>query len=124
MMLKTPVEIRDFPKALTAVDNDILNHVLHGLKNCHSLRSCTWTRDGSLNSDVLKALQGCDNLRHLEFNGHNEGHYDARLLPGFTKLERILIIMPSQAVISQLSPWFTNTGSTLRSFTLICKVYL
>ncbi|KJA23909.1 hypothetical protein HYPSUDRAFT_66002 [Hypholoma sublateritium FD-334 SS-4] len=115
------LEIRDFPKALTAVDNDILNHVLHGLKNCHNLRSCTWTRDGSLNSDVLKTLQSCDNLRDLEFNGHNEGHYDARLLPGFTKLERILIIMPSQAVISQLSPWFTESGSMLRSFTLICK---
>lgn len=115
-------EIRDFPKTLTAVDNEILSHVLQGLKNCCNLKSCTWTRDGSLNSDVLKALQHCRNLRDLEFNGHNEGNYDARVLLGFRKLERILIIMPSQAVVSQLSPWLSITGSTLRSFTLICKV--
>ncbi|KAF9484062.1 hypothetical protein BDN70DRAFT_872961 [Pholiota conissans] len=115
------LEIRDFPKAITAVDNDILNLVLRGLKNCVNLTSCIWTRDGSLNSDFLRALQCCGKLRRLEFNGHNEGHYDARFLMGFTQLERILIIMPSPAVVSQIKPWLSVTGATLRSFTLICK---
>jgi hypothetical protein len=118
--LKT--EIRDFPKAVTTVDNDILSLVLRGLKNCINLKSCIWTRDGSLNSEFLKALQCCENLRGLEFNGHNDGHYDARLLLGFTNLERILIIMPSPVVVSQIKPWLSITGPTLRSFTLICKV--
>ncbi|KAF8173723.1 hypothetical protein BJ912DRAFT_991755 [Pholiota molesta] len=115
------LEIRDFPKAVTTVDNDILSLVLRGLKNCINLKSCIWTRDGSLNSEFLKALQCCENLRGLEFNGHNDGHYDARLLLGFTKLERILIIMPSPVVVSQIKPWLSITGPTLRSFTLICK---
>ncbi|KAF8958990.1 hypothetical protein BDZ97DRAFT_1923300 [Flammula alnicola] len=115
------LEIRDFPKAVTTVDNDILNHVLRGLRNCTNLKSCTWTRDGSLNSDIFKALQQCPHLRELEFNGHNDGHYDPRLLLGFTNLQRILIIMPSPAVVSQLNPWLTVTGTSLRSFTLICK---
>ncbi|KDR77013.1 hypothetical protein GALMADRAFT_225165 [Galerina marginata CBS 339.88] len=115
------LEIRDFPKAITTLDGDILKHVQRGLRNCSNLRSCTWTRDGSLNSEILEALNHCQSLRELELNGHNEGHYDPRALLGFANLRRISIIMPSLAVVSQFDPWLSLTGNTLRSFTLICK---
>lgn len=115
-------EIRDFPKAVTYLDDNILRHVLSGLKNCVNLRSCTWTREGSLNSDILEALLQCKNLRELELNGHNIGNYDPRLLLKFTELHRISLIMPTVPVVSQLIPWLSATGATLRSLTLICKV--
>jgi len=115
-------EIRDFPKALPDTDGDIMKHVYLGLRNCTNLRACTWTRDGSLDSDILKVLHSCDTLEELELNGHSTGHYDTRLLLGFTHLRRISIIMPSAAVVSQLRPWLSLTGETLRSLTLICKV--
>ncbi|KAF8152989.1 hypothetical protein B0H34DRAFT_87411 [Crassisporium funariophilum] len=115
------LEIRDFPKAFTNLEDDLFSHVLRGLKNCVNLRSCTWTRDGSLNSEILLALQRCSNLRELEVNGHNDGNYDPRLLLGFTELNRISLIMPSLPVVSQLRPWLSITGHTLRALTLICK---
>ena len=115
-------EIRDFPKALPDIDDYTLRHVLNGLKNCANLRSCTWTRDGSLNSSIIKALLQCKNLRDLELNGHNIGNYDPQLLLGFTELYRISLIMPSVPVVSQLKPWLLATGATLRSLTLLCKV--
>ncbi|KAF4613324.1 hypothetical protein D9613_010978 [Agrocybe pediades] len=115
------LEIRDFPKALPDADGDIMKQVQDGLRNCTNLRACTWTRDGSLDSDILRVLHSCQNLEELELNGHNDGHYDPRLLLGFTHLRRISIIMPSAAVVSQLRPWLSLTGDTLRSLTLICK---
>ncbi|PPR07496.1 hypothetical protein CVT26_013465 [Gymnopilus dilepis] len=115
------LEIRDFPKAITLLDSDVLNHVQRGLRNCTGLRACTWTRDGSLNSEILEALIQCPDLRELELNGHNDGHYDPRLLLHFRHLSRISIIMPSPAVVSKLEPWLSSTGNTLRSLTLICK---
>ncbi|KAF8902526.1 hypothetical protein CPB84DRAFT_1814867 [Gymnopilus junonius] len=115
------LEIRDFPKAITLLDGDILHHVQRGLRNCTGLRACTWTRDGSLNSEILEALVQCPNLRDLELNGHNDGHYDPRLLLQFRNLNRISLIMPSTVVVSQLGTWLSFTGHTLRNFTLICK---
>jgi hypothetical protein len=115
-------EIRDFPKAVANIDNNVLRHVLRGLENCVNLRSCTWTRDGSLDSNILKALHQCKQLRELELNGNNIGNYDPELLLGFTELHRISLIMPTIPVISQLRPWISATGATLRSLTLICKV--
>ncbi|KAF8816309.1 hypothetical protein BYT27DRAFT_7184152 [Phlegmacium glaucopus] len=115
------LEIRDFPRAVIYLDDNILRHVLSGLKNCVNLRSCTWTREGSLNSAILEALLQCKNLRELELNGHNIGNYDPRLLLGFTELHRISLIMPTIPVVSQLIPWLSATGATLRSLTLLCK---
>lgn len=117
-------EIRDFPKFATigSDPHDLEELVLTGLSNCTSLKACTWTRDGSLNSDILKTLAQSKSLCDFEFNGHSEGHYDPRLLLGFADLQRISIIMPSAAVVAQLDPWLSLTGSTLRNLTLICKV--
>ena len=96
--------------------------MLTGLKNCVNLRSCAWTRDSSLNSNILEALQQCKNLRDLELNGHNIGSYDPQLLLGFTELHRLSLIKLSPPVVCQFKPWLSATGATLRSLTLICKV--
>ncbi|KAJ3494635.1 hypothetical protein NLJ89_g10769 [Agrocybe chaxingu] len=114
-------EIRDFPKAVTLLDSDLLQHVLRGIRNCIGLTSCIWTRDGSLNSEILEAFHHCPDLRELEFNGHNDGNYDPKLLLGITSLRRISIIMPSAMVLSQLEPWFSKMSDRLRNLTLICK---
>ena len=99
-----------------------LHHVLNGLKNCANLRSCAWTRDDSLTSNILEALHQCKDLRELELNGHNIDDYGAQLLLGFTELHRISLIMPSVTLVRQFKPWVSATGATLRSLTLICKV--
>ncbi|KAJ3829552.1 hypothetical protein EV361DRAFT_791836 [Lentinula raphanica] len=114
------LELRDFPKFFKiAEEADTMDLVARGLKNCINLRSCTWTRDGSLNSQILDALQ-CS-LQELEINGHDAGHYDPQLLLRFVDLRKISLIMPSSSVISVLHPWLQRTGSSITSLTIICK---
>ncbi|KAK7047461.1 hypothetical protein VNI00_006692 [Paramarasmius palmivorus] len=115
------LEIRDFPKALVGESGaDQRRHVIQGLKNCTKLSSCTWTRDGSLDSDVLEALNH-SSLKELEINGHNQGFYDPKILLRFHDLQKISVIMPSPAVVQTLSPWLERTGEALRNLTIICK---
>jgi hypothetical protein len=101
---------------------ELLVYCRDGLKNCVNLRKCTWTRDGSVNSWILKALQGCRNLRELELNGNHHGHYDAIILREFANLQKISLIMPSGPVLDVLPSWISVTGSTLQSLKLICTV--
>ncbi|KAJ7349672.1 hypothetical protein DFH08DRAFT_996922 [Mycena albidolilacea] len=116
------LEIRDFPKVSTSLGGgDLEELVLAGLKNCVNLRTCTWTRDGALNSAVLRVLQASDTLDELEINGHSDGHYDASILEGFVHLRRMSLIMPSADVVGRLSTWVARTGPQLQSLTLICK---
>ncbi|KAF7367075.1 F-box domain-containing protein [Mycena sanguinolenta] len=116
------LEIRDFPKVFKALRRGELEElVVSGLRNCVNLRSCTWTRDGALNSAMLRVLQACDNLSELEINGHSDGHYDAGILGAFAHLQRVSVIMPSADVVGQLPLWMARTGPQLRSLTLICK---
>ncbi|KAJ6471147.1 hypothetical protein C8R47DRAFT_1054609 [Mycena vitilis] len=114
------LEIRDFPKSVDTDDLDRL--VLEGLRNCVSLWACTWTRDGALNSAILRVLQKSESLVELEINGHSDGHYDAGILAGFAHLRRVSLIMPSGDVVRQLPSWMARTGPQLRSLTLICKM--
>ncbi|KAG5643518.1 hypothetical protein DXG03_000710 [Asterophora parasitica] len=93
-------EIREFPKGIS--DDNLDTNVLQGLRNCINLLACTWTRDGSLNSDVLKALQALDTLRELEINGRSEDNFNPKLLTGFTRVSRIGLIMPSAPVASPI----------------------
>jgi hypothetical protein len=86
------------------------------------MRSCAWTRDGSLESAILQALQQCPQLEELEINGHDSGYYNPTLLAQFSKLSKISLIMPSAQVIEVLPSWISTTGSTLRNLTIICKV--
>ncbi|KAJ3887601.1 hypothetical protein GG344DRAFT_90404 [Lentinula edodes] len=116
------LELRDFPKALTNSDGlDIIETVVHGLRNCANLQSCTWTRDGSLDSGILEALQSCHNLQTLEINGHAEGSYDPELLIRFGGLQNLSLIMPSSSVISVLRPWLQGLRTPLRRLTIVCK---
>ncbi|KAJ3988777.1 hypothetical protein F5890DRAFT_1402401 [Lentinula detonsa] len=116
------LELRDFPKYLGSSDGtDTLEMVVDGLKNCTNLHSCTWTRDGSLNSKILEALQCSQSLQTLEINGRDAGNYDPQLLLHFIGLRKISLIMPSSSVISVLRPWLQKTGTSLTSLTIICK---
>jgi hypothetical protein len=115
------IDIRDFPKGFTD-SNELSDSVVKGLQNCVNLQSCSWTRDGSLTSDILRALQGLPYLERLEINGHHQGNYNQQELANFTHLNAVTIIMPSQDVISTLPAWFMATGDTLTRLTLICKV--
>ncbi len=128
----------------------VFDDVLQGLKNCVNLRRCTWTRDGSLTSEILQALLCASanvepdseikdipleyfhkeeltmrlenhGLRELEVNGH-DGYYNRVLLLGFVGLERISLIMPSAPVVALLPTWASLNHKTLRKLTLICKV--
>ncbi|GLB39724.1 hypothetical protein LshimejAT787_0702340 [Lyophyllum shimeji] len=113
------LDIREFPKAITLAE--LGETVLRGLRNCTNLRACTWTRDGSLTSGILQALQTSGTLQELEINGRCENNYDPALLQGFTQLSRVVLIMPSAPVVGRLCPWMRLTGGTLQSLTLICK---
>ena len=114
-------EIRDFPKSLTGY-NDLKKAVLTGLRNCINLQACSWTRDGALSSDILRALQPRHNLAKLEINGNHEGNYDPKLLVSFNRLTSLTIIMPSAGVVEVLPTWLDATANTLTSLTIICKV--
>lgn len=116
------LEIRDFPKALSADrHSELLQLCAQGIRNCVNLRSCTWTRDGSLHSAVLESLGGCPQLHELEINGNDSG-YDPILLTRFSRLSKISLIMPSAHVLGVFPTWISITGETLRSLTIICKV--
>lgn len=59
LLFKTFSEIRDFPKSLLGTSPSylaLLHNCMIGLQNCTTLKSCTWTRDGSLTSEILNAL--------------------------------------------------------------------
>lgn len=114
--------IRDFPKALqSSAQEDVMDSCLQGIKNCVNLQSCTWTRDGSLTSEMLETLLLSQQLEELEINGAHQGHYDPCILPRFTHLRRLSLIMPSNAVINMLPAWTQATGHTLRHLSVICK---
>ncbi|GBE89773.1 hypothetical protein BKA93DRAFT_793618 [Sparassis latifolia] len=114
--------ICDFPKALQSADQEnVLDICLRGIINCVNLKSCTWTRDGSLTSSVLEALLFCTQLKELEINGSHHGRYDPSILARFSRLRKITLIMPSSAVINTLPCWMRYTGDTLRHLSLICK---
>ncbi|PCH36837.1 hypothetical protein WOLCODRAFT_109224 [Wolfiporia cocos MD-104 SS10] len=116
------LEIRDFPKALPSSDyEEVLDVCLRGLGNCIHLRTCTWTRHGSLTDKVLHALCLCVDLQELEINGSHHGYYNPSMLPRLAKLRRLSLIMPSSEVIETLPRWVKITGGTLRHLTLLCK---
>lgn len=116
------LEIRDFPKGHSSYSY-LLGLCVEGIKNCKNLKSCIWTRDGSLHTDILESLcSDCAQLEELEING-SSGSYDPAVLPRFQKLKNISLIMPSTPVLDALPAWMSATRATLRSLTIICKVW-
>ncbi|THU80087.1 hypothetical protein K435DRAFT_512047 [Dendrothele bispora CBS 962.96] len=136
------LEIRDFPKSLSPTISlepsppssssssppesiDITTLITTALSNCPHLRSCTWTRDGSLSTEILLALQThCKELEELEINGHSGGgNYDARTLVGFKELRKVRLIMPGVGVAGRLREWIGGmTEGRLKHLTLVCKL--
>lgn len=115
--------IRDYPKPFSwAEREDIRALCLQGIRNCVNLRSCTWTRDGSLSNDIISSLQDAPHLTELEINGHSgRWLFNAALLPGFKHLRKISLIMPDAHVLGVLPHWARETAGTLQHLTLICK---
>ncbi|GJE86627.1 hypothetical protein PsYK624_027070 [Phanerochaete sordida] len=94
---------------------------LQAIRNCMNLRSCTLTRDGSLSNDIILSLQQSPNLSELEINGRNFFYFKPGLLPDFTHLRKISLVMPSPEVLNVLPIWVRNTAPTLRHLTLLCQ---
>ena len=119
----TTTEIRDFPKGL---DNDHLDDLFdtcfRGITNTVNLQSCIWTRDGSLGSSILLALLKHRSLQELEINGRHYGNYDHTILPQFTSIRRVKLIMPSPPVVEVLPTWLRSLVDPLQSLSIVCKV--
>ena len=117
------LEIRDFPKGL---DNNrleaLFDSCLRGIANVVNLRSCTWTRDGSLGSNILLTLLKHRSLQELEINGRHDGNYDHMILPQFTSVRRIKLIMPTPHVVEILPTWLKSLAHPLQVLSIVCKV--
>ncbi|KAA1474576.1 hypothetical protein DENSPDRAFT_841180 [Dentipellis sp. KUC8613] len=115
------LDIRDFSQSFLSSSRyqHLLEYCLRGIQHTTHLRSCAWTRDGSLQNRVLEALQGCPDLCELEITGNHEGNYDPPTLLGFRNLRKISIIKPSRPVLDLLPRWLGYTGHSLRSLSLI-----
>lgn len=96
-----------------------LSDVVSAIENCINLQRCAWTRDGTLNAEVLTALSSCPDLRELEINGRND-HPD--ILLKFTKLQSMSIILPNSQVVSLLPTWIALNRDNLTSLALFSHV--
>lgn len=115
------LEIRDSPKFFSS---SFLSDVLDGLHNCINLRSFAWTRDGTITSQILETLSSCSIIHELEINGHSDRRYDPQLLLRFKNLVKVSIIMPSSGMVNRLEDWVVLNQRSLRSLSLICKVWI
>jgi hypothetical protein len=95
-----------------------------GLENCVHLRGCTWTREGSLTSDILKSLGRCPELSDVTINGQYSWQYEPMDLVQILRLGKISLIMPSISVLDILPRWLQVTGQSLTNLALICKARL
>ena len=93
-----------------------------GLANTVNLRSCAWTRAGTLTSEVLLAIVKHPHLQELAIDGGCHKCYDPTILPQFTSVRRISLIMPSPPVIGVLPMWLNSLVNPLQSLTIVCWV--
>ncbi|KAF4603330.1 hypothetical protein EYR38_003743 [Pleurotus pulmonarius] len=114
------LELRDFPKGPEIGVYGAAIFLL-ALDNCINLQRCIWTRDGSLNNDILKSLSAHQQLQSLTINGHSARFYDARCLLDIRGLRDICVIMPSAEVVRVLVEWAELNANTLRGLEIICK---
>lgn len=105
---------------------ELLKECARGFTNCINLRACSWTRYGSLSSDVLLALQQLPHLTDLEVNGKRHFLYSPDNLAKFTRLRKLSLIMPNGPIIDLLPTWIQSVSNTLEHLTFICQacVYL
>lgn len=120
------IEIRDFPKryGVSFPDEQSMDIYTKGLENCVHLKACTWTRDGSLTSEILRCLGRCPELTDIAINGGHSRHYEPMDLFQLHRLRKISLIMPSIPVLMILPHWFQTIGRSLTSLSLVCKARL
>ncbi|KAJ1301100.1 hypothetical protein OPQ81_003516 [Rhizoctonia solani] len=88
------LELRDFPTHLSFDERHrIITLATRAISNCLNLRSCSWTRDGTLSTRMLQELAGLKSLKELELNAKPE-------------------ILPA---------WSAGNKDTLESLVVICK---
>jgi len=92
-----------------------------GLENCVQLKACTWTRYGSLTSNILTSLGKCPELTDITINGELSWDYEPMDLVQLLHISNISLIMPSVSVLRILPRWLPATGRSLTSLMLICK---
>lgn len=116
--------LREFPRQTygTAAATNLETAVLNALPNLKSLRSLSWTRDGTLTSPYLERIsEHCQQLQTLEVNGHSANYYDPRLLLNFKHLENLTVIMPDRAFVDCFEEWIQQNGAGLRTLSLISR---
>lgn len=94
------------------------------IENCINLRSCTWTRDGSLTTQIIRRLGNLEGLKELEINGRpgTWGEWVSHDLLLFKGLQSLTLIMPARAVTDMVPEWVAQNAETLESLAIICKV--
>ncbi|KAG8911955.1 hypothetical protein FRC01_005381, partial [Tulasnella sp. 417] len=116
--------LREFPRQTygTAESTELETAVIDALPNLSSLRSLSWTRDGTLTSTYLERIsKHCLQLESLELNGHSANYYDPRLLLAFKRVENLTVIMPDRAFVDCFEEWIQQNGAGLRALSLISK---
>jgi hypothetical protein len=93
--------------------------VPRAIRNCVNLRSCAWTRFGTLNGAIIKALQSCP-ITEFEFNADPGRNYVPTQLLVFDKLESLKLVLPGRPMDDILVDWVKVIGNTLRSLSIIC----
>lgn len=115
------IELRVFPKADEIKSTSRL--CVNALNNCVNLQAVTWTRDGSLNDEIISTL-ATKRIRYLEFNAHAGSYYHPESLTRFGFLTTLFLLMPDRKTVNILPQWIRATGEHIRSITFLCKVYI
>ncbi|CAE6337736.1 unnamed protein product [Rhizoctonia solani] len=118
------LELRDFPTHLSFDERHrIVNLATRAITNCVNLTNCSWTRDGSLSTKMIRELATLNSLRELEINA-KPGAFGAWVpedLLEFRELQSLTLIMPARSVVELLPVWCARNENTLKSLVIICK---
>ncbi|CAE6535072.1 unnamed protein product, partial [Rhizoctonia solani] len=118
------LEFRDFPNHLNFDERHrIIALATQAISNCVNLRSCSWTRDGTLSTRMLQELAGLESLKELEINA-KPGAFGAWFpedLLAFRGLQSLTLIMPARSIVELLPAWSAENKDTLESLVVICK---
>lgn len=73
-------------------------------------------------SDVLFTILEHPSLQELEIDGRPSSFYEERILPKFTSLRRIKLIVPTPPVLEVLPEWLESLVSPLQNLSIVYKV--
>ena len=91
---------------------------LSGLANMVNLRSFSWIIPLSLDSRILHVLLNHQSLRNLNISGPHDGNDVPAILPQFTSVRRIRLILSSPPVTEILPVWFKSLAAPLQSLSI------